>query len=122
MRTDRRLRTARMLLALVALLGSLWVGGVTSSTVGDPAGQLTAGRAPAAVEAAVLRDRLPALRPPLDRPGPWGTALLVGVAATALAGAFRWRAGEVRHRLAGVRSLATPASLGARSPPRLQPA
>jgi hypothetical protein len=118
---NRPLRTARMLLALVALLGSLWTGDVASSAVGDPAGRLTAGHARAAVEAAVLRDRLPALRPPLDRPGPWGAALLLGVAA-ALAGAFRWRALEVRHRQAGVHSPVAATSLGARSPPRLQPA
>jgi hypothetical protein len=109
-----------MLLALVAVLGSLWTGGVAASAVGDPAARLTAGHARAAVEAAVLRDRLPALRPPLDRPGPWGAALLLGVAA-ALAGAFRWRAVQVRHRLAGVRSPGAAASLGARSPPHLQP-
>jgi hypothetical protein len=117
-----RLRTARMLLALAAVLGSLWAGGITAPAVGDPAGSLTAGHARAAVEAAVLRDRVPSLRPPLDRPGPWGAALLIGAAAAALAGALRWRAVQVRHHLAGVRSLAAAASLGARSPPRLQPA
>jgi hypothetical protein len=120
MRMDRRLRTARVLLALVAVLGSLWTGGLAASAAGDSAAGLTAGHARAAVEAAALRDRLPALRPPLDRPGPWGAALLLGVAA-ALAGAFRWRAAEVRHRLAGVHPLAAAASLGARSPPCLQP-
>jgi hypothetical protein len=121
MRTDRRLRTARLLLALVAVLGSLWTGGVAASAVGDPAARLTTGHARAAVEAAVLRDRLPALRPPLDRPGPWGAALLLGV-ASALAGALRCRAARVRHRLAGVRLLAAAAAPGARSPPHLQPA
>jgi hypothetical protein len=121
MLTSRQLPTARGLLALVALLGSLWTGGVAAPPDGGPAGSLAAAHERSAVEAA-LRDRAPALRPPLDRPGPWGAMLLLGAAAAAPTVAFAWRAAEVRHRQAGARSRVAAASLGARSPPRLQPA
>lgn len=118
MRTQRRRPTARTLLALAVVLGSLWAGGVAASAVGDPAGGLTGGRPRAAVEAAVLRDR--ALGPASERPGPRGHPLLVTlVAALAVA---RWRAVGVRLHPAAGRPPVRSAPLGARSPPHLQPA
>jgi hypothetical protein len=121
MRTRRQRLTARVLLALALLLGSVWVGDAAASAAGDPAGRLADGRSRAAVEAAVLRDRAPALRPAPERPGPPGPALLVTLVA-ALAGVTGWRAVGVRLHPAGGHQPVRAASLGARSPPHLQPA
>jgi hypothetical protein len=121
MRPQRQGLAARILLALALLLGSLWVGDLAASAAGGPAGRLTDGRSRAAVEAAVLRDHASAVRAATERPGPRGWPLPAALAA-ALAVVARWRAVGVRLPPAGGHAPLRDASLGARSPPHLQPA
>jgi hypothetical protein len=123
MRTHRQQATIG-LLVLAVLLGSLWAGALGGSGAGDPADQLTASRSPVDVEAAVLPDRAPALRPSAERPDAGGRLLplLLGVPLAALAAAFSLRARRLGSDLAPAGSLVWSNQREARAPPSLQPA
>jgi hypothetical protein len=124
MRMQRQHSATRMFLVLAMVLASLWAGGLASSTAGRSADQLAASRAVPGVEAAAPRDRVPALRPPVQRPIQSGrlVPLLLGMLATTLAVAYGVGAGRLRSGLARARSLVQLAQGAARAPPFLQPA
>ena len=121
MRVHRQAQVATGLVVVAVLLGSLWGGVRGASGVGDPADQVTASRLLLGVEAAVLPDRAPALRPSAERPESGGTLLLTMVLA-ALAAAFALRPRRLRSDLALVGSLVRSTQLKARAPPHFQPA
>jgi hypothetical protein len=124
MRMQRHHPAARAFLVLAIVLASLCVGGLASSAAGNSADQLTASRALPGVEPAAPRDRVPALRPPVQRPTPSGrlVPMLLGMLATALAVVFGMGAGRLRSGLAAARSLVQLTQLDPRAPPALQPA
>jgi hypothetical protein len=124
MRMQRQHSATRVFLVLAMVLASLWAGGLASSAAGRSADQLAASRAGPGVEAAAPRDRVPALRPPVQRPIQSGrlVPLLLGMLATALAVAYGVGAGRLRSGLARARSLVQLAQGAARAPPFLQPA
>ena len=124
MRMQRRHSTTRVFLVLAMVLASLWAGGLASSAAGNTADQLAAGRSLPGVEAAAPRDRVPALRPPDQRPSQSGrlVPVLLGMLAAALAVASGVGAGRLRSGLAAGRSLVQRTQLGARAPPSLQSA
>ena len=121
--TQRQQPATRVLLALAVVLGSLWVGGLAARPADTPDG-LAAIHTQPGIEPAVLRDRAPALRPPVDRSDPSGRLLpaLLGMLAAALAAAGGMRSGRSRPGMARVRSLARATRLEPRGPPSFQPA
>ena len=123
MRTPRQQPATRALLVFAVLLGSLWVGGLAARAT-DAADRLAAFHTRPGVEPAVLGDRGPALRPPVDRPDPGGQLLpvLVGMLVAALVAAGGPRAGRSQPGLVRARSLAGSIRLEPRAPPSLQPA
>jgi hypothetical protein len=118
MRVHRQAQVATGLVVVAVLLGSLWAGVLGASGAGNPADQLTASRL-LGVEAAVLPDRAPALRPSAERPESGGSMLL-GMVLAALAAAFALRAQRLRSDLALVGPLVRSTRLEARAPPHLQ--
>jgi len=80
MRMQRRHSTTRVFLVLAMVLASLWAGGLASSAAGNAADQLAASRSLPGLEAVAPRDRVPALRPPDQRPSQSGrlVPLLLG--------------------------------------------
>jgi hypothetical protein len=124
MRARRQQSATRVFLVLAMVLASLWAGGLASSAVGDSADQLAASRSLPGIEPAAPTDRVPALRPPVQRPAPSGRLLpvLLGMVAAAFTVAYGVGAGRLRSRLAAARSLVRLAGLEARAPPSLQPA
>ncbi|HET9006740.1 MAG TPA: hypothetical protein VFQ04_08490 [Actinomycetes bacterium] len=124
MRMQRRHSTTRVFLVLAMVLASLWAGGLASSTAGNAADQLAASRSLPSVEPAAPRDRVPALRPPDQRPGQSGrlVPVLLGMLAAALAAGYGLGAGRLRSGLAAGRSLVQRTQLAARAPPSLQSA
>jgi hypothetical protein len=124
MRMQRQHSATRVFLVLAMVLASLWAGGLASSAVGRSADQLAASHAGAGVEAAAPRDRVPALRPPVQRPIQGGrlVPLLFGMLASAVAVAYGVGAGRLRSGLSRARSLVQLAQGAARAPPFLQPA
>ena len=121
---QRQHSAARVFLVLAMVLASLWAGGLAASAAGRSADQVAASRAVPGVEAAAPRDRVPALRPPVQRLTQSGrlVPLLLGVLATALAVAYGVGAGRLRSGLARARSLVQLAQGAARAPPFLQSA
>jgi hypothetical protein len=119
MRVHRQAQAATGLVVVAVLLGSLWAGIPGASGAGDPADQLTASRLLLGVEAAVLPDRAPALRPSAERPESGGSMLL-GMVLGALAAAFGLRPRRLRSDLALVGPLVRSTQLEARAPPHLQ--
>jgi hypothetical protein len=121
---QRQHSAARVYLVLAMVLASLWAGGLAASAAGRSADQVAASRAVPGVEAAAPRDRVPALRPPVQRLTQSGrlVPLLLGVLATALAVAYGLGAGRLRSGLARARSLVQLAQGAARAPPFLQSA
>jgi hypothetical protein len=94
MSARRRPPASRFLLVVSLVLASLWVVVPAAGRPGaDSDGGLTAAVRPGA-EAAVLRDRAPALGAPADRPGPGGPLLpvLLGLLVAALGVAAAARA------------------------------
>jgi len=124
MRMRRQPSATRAFLVLAMALASLWAGGLASSAAGDAADQLAATRALPGLEPAVPRDRVPALRPPVQRPAQSGrlVPVLLGVLAAALAVASGVGAGRLRSGVARAGSLVRLAQGAARAPPFLQPA
>jgi hypothetical protein len=123
MRTQRQQPATRVLLALAVVLGSLWVGGLAARPA-DTADRLAAIHTQPGFEPAVLRDRVPALRPPVGRSDPSGRLVppLLAVLAAALAVVGGMRVGRSRPGMARARLLARSIQLEPRAPPSLQPA
>jgi hypothetical protein len=124
MRMQRQHSATRAFLVLAMVLASLWAGGLVSSAAGNAADQLAAGRSLPGVEAAAAGDRVPALRPPDQRPSQSGrlVPVLLGMLAAALAVGCGLGAGRLRSGLAAGRSLVPRTQLAARAPPSLQSA
>jgi hypothetical protein len=120
----KRQQATRVLLVLAMVLASVWTGRLAASAADHPTNHLTASRPLPGIDAAILRDRLPALRPPVQRLTQSGrlVPLLLGVLATALAVAYGVGAGRLRSGLARARSLVQLAQGAARAPPFLQSA
>jgi hypothetical protein len=121
MRVYRRAQVATGLVAVAVLLGSVWANGLGASSAGNPADQLTASRLLLGLEAAVLPDRAPALRPSVARPESGGS-MLVGMVLAALAAAVGLRPRWLWSDWALVGPLVRSTQLEARAPPHLQPA
>jgi hypothetical protein len=115
----RQAQVATGLVVVVMLLGSFWAGFLGASGAGNPADQVTASRLLLGVEAAVLPDRAPAVRPSAERPESGGSTLL-GIVLAALAAAFALRPQRLRSDLAPVWPLVRSTKLEARAPPHLQ--
>jgi hypothetical protein len=124
MRMQRQHSATRVFLVLAMVLASLWAGGLASSAAGRSADQVAASRAVPGLEAAAPRDRVPALRPPVQRPTQRGrlVPLLLGMLAATLAVAYGVGAGRLRSSLAAGRSLVQRTQLAARAPPSLRSA
>ena len=124
MRMQRRHPAARAFLVVAMVLVSLWAGGLASSAAGDAADQLAAGRFLPGLEPAAPRDRVPALRPPDQRPSQSGrlVSVLLGSLAAVLTVGCGIGAGRLRSGLAAGRSLVQLTQLAARAPPFLQSA
>jgi hypothetical protein len=124
MRMQRQQSATRVFLVFAIVLVSLWVGGLASSAVGDSADQLAASRSFPGVEPAAPRDRVPALRRPVERPSQSGrlVPVLLAMLAAALAVACGAHARRLRSDPARALSPVRATARGARAPPRLQPA
>jgi hypothetical protein len=124
MRRQRRHPATRVFLVLAMVLASLWAGGLASSAAGNAADQLAASRSLPGLEAAAPRDRVPALRPPDQRPSQSGrlVPVLLGMLAAAVAVAYGVDARRLRSGLAAGRSLVQRTQPAARAPPSLQSA
>jgi len=110
------------LLVAALVLASLWVAAPAAGPAGAGAdGRLTVAAARAGAEAAVLRDRAPALGAPADRPGPGGPLLpvLLGLLAAALGVAAAVRALGPTWSRTRARSLPGRTRIDARAPPPL---
>jgi hypothetical protein len=119
MRVHRQAQVATGLVVVAVLLGSVWVGVLGASGEGNPADQVTASRLLLGVEAAVLPDRAPALRPAAERPDAGGSMLLAMVLA-GLAAAFALCPQRLRSDLALVGPQVRSTQLKARAPPHFQ--
>jgi hypothetical protein len=119
MRVHRQAQAATGLVVVAVLLGSLWAGVLGASGAGNPADQVTASRLLLGVEAAVLPDRAPALRPSAERLESGGS-LLLGMVLAALAAALALCPQRLRSALALVGSLVRSTQLEARAPPHFQ--
>jgi hypothetical protein len=124
MRVNRLRHPATGLVVLVALLGTLWAGGLAAPASGGQATQLTGGATLPWIEPAVPPDRVPALRPSAERPDPAGRPVppLGGLLVAAVTVAYGVRPGRPRPSPARARSLAPHLPFRGRAPPRLQPA
>ena len=124
MRIQRQHSATRAFLVLAMVLASLWAGGLASSAAGNAADQLASSGSLPGVEPAAPRDRVPALRPPDQRPSQSGrlVPVLLGMLAAALAVGYGVGAGRLRSGLAAGRSLVQRTQLEARAPPSLQSA
>jgi hypothetical protein len=124
MRAHRQQQATTGVLVLAVVLGLLWAGAPGASSAGDPADQLSAGRAPLGVEAAVPPDRAPALRPSAEHPAPVGRLLplLLGLLAASITVAHGAPARRRRPSRVPARSPVPSAPRGPRAPPHLQPA
>jgi hypothetical protein len=124
MRANWQRPATRMLLVLVVLLASAWTGGAAAPAAGQPVSHLTASHVLPGIEPAVLRDRLPALRPPVDRPSQSGRPMpvLLGMLVVAFAVGCGVRRGRTRPGAARAWSLVQLTQLEARAPPSLQSA
>ena len=122
MDTRRQPPVTRFLLVAALVLASLWVGAPAAGPSGAGAdGRLTMAAARPGAEAAVLRDRAPALGASADRPGPGGPLLpvLLGLLVAALGTAAAARALGSPWPLIRARSLPGRTRLHARAPPPL---
>jgi hypothetical protein len=118
MRAHRHARVATGLVVIAVPLGSFWASVFGVSGAGDPAEQVIASRLLLGVEAAVLPDRAPTVRPSAERPA--RGSMLLGMALAALAVAFGLRSRRLRSDAASVGPLVRSTRLEARAPPHLQ--
>jgi hypothetical protein len=123
MQANRQQQATRVLLVLAVLLASVWTASAAAPAAGHSTIHLTASHPLPGIEPAILRDRLPALRPPVERSDPTGRLLpvLLGVLVATLAVAYGC-AGQSRSGLAGAKSLVWSTPRKTRAPPHLQPA
>jgi hypothetical protein len=123
MQANRQQQATRVLVVLAVLLASVGTASVAAPVAAHSSIHLTASHPLPGIEPATLRDRLPALRPPVERSDPTGRLLpvLLGVLVAALAVAYGC-AGQSRSGLAGAKSLVRSTRREARAPPLLQPA
>jgi hypothetical protein len=123
MRVNRQ-QSTRIVLVLAVLLASVWTANLAASAAGQTTSHLGASRPLAGIEPAILRDRLPVVRPSVERAGHSGRLMpaLLGVLVAAVALAVRAYARWSRAGSAPARSLPRRSRLEARAPPRLQPA
>jgi hypothetical protein len=121
---QRQHSATRAFLVLAMVLASLWAGGLASSAAGNAADQLASSGSLPGVEPAAPRDRVPALRPPDQRPSQSGrlVPVLLGMLAAALTVGYGVGAGRLRSGLAAGRWLVQRTQLEARAPPSLQSA
>jgi hypothetical protein len=124
MRMQRQHSATGAVLVLAMVLASLWAGGLAASAAGNAADQLATSGSLPGVEPAAPRDRVPALRPPEQRPSQSGrlVPVLLGMLAAAFAAAYGVAAGRLRSCFAAGRSLVQRTQLAARAPPFLQSA
>jgi hypothetical protein len=124
MQANRQQLATRVLLVLAVLLVSVCMGSHAAPAAGQPINYLTASRALPGIEPAVLRDRLPALRPPVDRSGQSGrlVPVLLGMLVAALTVGYGRSARRLRSGMARAGSLVQRTQLEARAPPLLQSA
>jgi hypothetical protein len=124
MRMQRQHSATGAVLVLAMVLASLWAGGLAASAAGNAADQLATSGSLPGVEPAAPRDRVPALRPPDQRPSQSGrlVPVLLGMLAAAFAAAYGVAAGRLRSGFAAGRSLVQRTQLAARAPPFLQSA
>jgi hypothetical protein len=124
MRMQRQHSVTGAFLVLAMVLVSLWAGGLAASAAGNAADQLATSGSLPGVEPAAQRDRVPALRPPDQRPSQSGrlVPVLLGMLAAAFAAAYGFAAGRLRSGFAAGRSLVQRTQLAARAPPFLQSA
>jgi hypothetical protein len=104
MRGNRQQLATRVVLMLTVLLASVWTAS-PAPAASHATDQLTASRPLPGIEPTILRDRLPVVRPLVERQGQGGRlplALLV-VLVAALAVAYRRYAGWSRPGLAPAR-------------------
>ena len=121
MRARRQPPVTRFMLVAALVLATLWAGAPAAGPAGAEAdGRLTTAARPGA-EAAVLRDRAPALGAPADRPGPGGPLLpvLLGLLVAALGAAAAVRALGPAWSGSRARSRPGRTRLHARAPPPL---
>jgi hypothetical protein len=124
MRMQRQHSATRVFLVLAVVLASLGAGVLASSVAGGASDQLAPSRSLPGLESAAPRDRVPALRPPDQRPSQSGRQLPVplGMLAGAYALVYGVGARRLRSGLAAGRSLVQLTQLAARAPPSLQSA
>jgi hypothetical protein len=122
MRVNRQQQGTRVFLVLAVVLVSLWTGGLTAPSAGNPADFLATSRSQPGIQPAALRDAAQALRSAAERPGPRGRLMpLLAILGAAVAGGC-WRWAGQRGGLARAGSHACVTPLQARAPPHLQPA
>jgi hypothetical protein len=111
----------RFLLVAALVLATSWAGTPAAGPAGAEDGRLTTAAAQLGAEAAVLRDRAPALGAPADRPGPGGPLLpvLLGLLVAALGAAAAVRALGPAWSRSRSRSRPGRTRLHARAPPPL---
>jgi hypothetical protein len=124
MQANRQQLVTRVLLVLAVLLVSVWMGSHAGPAAGQPINHLTANSSLPGVEPAVLRDRLPALRPPVDRSGQSGrlVPVLLGILVAAHTVGYERCTRRLRSGVVRGGSLVQRTPLEARAPPILQPA
>jgi hypothetical protein len=124
MRVNRQQQSARTFLVLAVLLASFWTANLAAPAAADATNHLTASRLLPGIEPAILRGRLPMVRPPVERQGPGGRLVpaLLGVVVAAVAVAAWVHAGWSRPGSARAWSLTRSTRREARAPPFLQPA
>jgi hypothetical protein len=103
----RRHTATRAFLVLAMVLASLWAGELVSSAAGSSADLLAASHSLPGVEPAAPPDRVPALRPPVQRSTQSGrlVPVLLGMLAAAFTVVHGVGAGRLRSGLAAARSL-----------------
>ena len=111
-------------LVLAMVLAPLWAGGLVSSAAGNSADQLAASHSLPGVEPAAPPDRMPALRPPVQRSTQSGrlVPVLLGMLAAAFTVVHGVGARRLRSGLAAARSPVQLTQLEARAPRALQSA
>jgi len=118
-----RQRLTNAWLALVLVLGSLWVGGLAAASAGDASDHL-AKRAQQRMQSAALPDPVVVLRPAPERSGSFGRLLrlLLAVLVAAHAAGYWRRAAGPRPGLTRAGSRVCSAPRQVRAPPWLQSA
>mgnify|MGYP003288018466 CR=1 FL=1 len=109
MQMNRQRLSINAWFALALMLGSLWVGGLATTSAGDPSDYL-AKRAQQRMQSAALPDLVVALRPAPERSGSFGrlVRLLLAVLVAAYAAGYWRRAAGPRPGLTRVSRVPAP--------------